>query len=103
MRSLRSMCGVSRKDRFRNSDVGDGCSLKEDVVTRVERGIEQLILKIRTVYSILLRDTMYDRAVCKAMWAPGRVLSRERARAPRKLISVEACRRARTSGLTDDC
>ncbi|GBP46351.1 hypothetical protein EVAR_39729_1 [Eumeta japonica] len=39
MRSLRSMCAVSRKDRRRNSDVIERCGLKEDVVTRVERGI----------------------------------------------------------------
>ncbi|GBP00639.1 hypothetical protein EVAR_76911_1 [Eumeta japonica] len=37
MRSLRSMCGVSRKDRCRNSDIRDWYGLKEDVVTRVER------------------------------------------------------------------
>ncbi|GBP81485.1 hypothetical protein EVAR_86166_1 [Eumeta japonica] len=37
MRSLRSMCGVSWKDRCRNSDVRERCDLKEDVVTRVER------------------------------------------------------------------
>ncbi|GBP86794.1 hypothetical protein EVAR_59240_1 [Eumeta japonica] len=33
--SLRSMCGVSRKDRCRNSDVR--CGLEKDAVTRVER------------------------------------------------------------------
>ncbi|GBP07999.1 hypothetical protein EVAR_78123_1 [Eumeta japonica] len=33
------MCGVSQKDRRRNSDVKERCSLKEDVVTRVEKGI----------------------------------------------------------------
>ncbi|GBP06245.1 hypothetical protein EVAR_3592_1 [Eumeta japonica] len=39
MRSLRSMCGVSRKDRCRNSDVRERCGLKDDVVTRVGRGV----------------------------------------------------------------
>ncbi|GBP46579.1 hypothetical protein EVAR_21735_1 [Eumeta japonica] len=39
IRSLSSMCGVSRKDRCRNSDVRERCGLKEDVVTRVERGM----------------------------------------------------------------
>ncbi|GBP70539.1 hypothetical protein EVAR_47922_1 [Eumeta japonica] len=38
IRSLRSMCGVSRKDRCRKSDVRERCGLQEDVVTRVERG-----------------------------------------------------------------
>ncbi|GBP35741.1 Putative uncharacterized protein FLJ37770 [Eumeta japonica] len=37
MRSLRSMCGVSRKDRCRNSDVRERRGLKEDVVIGVER------------------------------------------------------------------
>ncbi|GBP35201.1 hypothetical protein EVAR_18326_1 [Eumeta japonica] len=39
MRSVRSMCGVSLKDRGRNSDVRERCGLKEDVATRVERGV----------------------------------------------------------------
>ncbi|GBP91684.1 hypothetical protein EVAR_100264_1 [Eumeta japonica] len=39
MRSLRSMCGVSRKDKCKNSDVRERCGLKADVVTRVERGV----------------------------------------------------------------
>ncbi|GBP81895.1 Segmentation polarity homeobox protein engrailed [Eumeta japonica] len=38
IRSLRRMCVVSRKDRCRNSDVSERCGLKEDVVTRAERG-----------------------------------------------------------------
>ncbi|GBP30358.1 hypothetical protein EVAR_18157_1 [Eumeta japonica] len=39
MRSLPSMCGVSRKDRCRNSGDRERCGSKEDVVTRVERGV----------------------------------------------------------------
>ncbi|GBP91058.1 hypothetical protein EVAR_62007_1 [Eumeta japonica] len=31
-------CGVPRKDKCRNSDVRERCDLKEDVVTRAERG-----------------------------------------------------------------
>ncbi|GBP81225.1 hypothetical protein EVAR_55721_1 [Eumeta japonica] len=38
MRSLRSMCKVSRRDRCRNSYVRERCGPKEDVVIRVERG-----------------------------------------------------------------
>ncbi|GBP11099.1 hypothetical protein EVAR_79759_1 [Eumeta japonica] len=37
MRSLRPMCGMSRKDRCKNSDVRQRCGLKEDVVTKAER------------------------------------------------------------------
>ncbi|GBP79902.1 hypothetical protein EVAR_63339_1 [Eumeta japonica] len=37
--SLHSMCGVSQKDRCRNSDIREQCDLKEDVVTRVERSM----------------------------------------------------------------
>ncbi|GBP42315.1 Organic cation transporter protein [Eumeta japonica] len=38
MQSLCSMCGVSRKDIWRNSDIRKRCGLKKDVVMRVERG-----------------------------------------------------------------
>ncbi|GBP36860.1 hypothetical protein EVAR_96107_1 [Eumeta japonica] len=40
MQLLRSLCGVTRKDRCRNSDVRERCDLKEDVVTRAERNTE---------------------------------------------------------------
>ncbi|GBP62830.1 hypothetical protein EVAR_44684_1 [Eumeta japonica] len=39
MRSLHSMCGVSRKDKCRNSDIRKRCGLKEDVVTGVDKCI----------------------------------------------------------------
>ncbi|GBP63068.1 hypothetical protein EVAR_87440_1 [Eumeta japonica] len=38
MRSLHNICRVSRKDRDRNSDVRKRCGMKENIVTRVERG-----------------------------------------------------------------
>ncbi|GBP89573.1 hypothetical protein EVAR_100017_1 [Eumeta japonica] len=38
MQSLSSMYGVSRKDRYRNSDVRDQSGLTEGVVSRIERG-----------------------------------------------------------------
>ncbi|GBP47546.1 Arf-GAP with coiled-coil, ANK repeat and PH domain-containing protein 2 [Eumeta japonica] len=37
MRALRSMCGVSQKDKCKNSDVKQRCGLNVDVVTRVEK------------------------------------------------------------------
>ncbi|GBP77219.1 hypothetical protein EVAR_56955_1 [Eumeta japonica] len=37
-RYLHSMCGVARKVICRKTDVRERCSLKKDVVTRVERG-----------------------------------------------------------------
>ncbi|GBP22916.1 hypothetical protein EVAR_95316_1 [Eumeta japonica] len=39
MRSLRDMCGVSRKDICRDSDVRERSDLKEDVGPRVERSM----------------------------------------------------------------
>ncbi|GBP77690.1 hypothetical protein EVAR_60402_1 [Eumeta japonica] len=39
MRSLRDMCGVSRKDRCRKSGIRERCGLKGGVVTRVERHV----------------------------------------------------------------
>ncbi|GBP29625.1 hypothetical protein EVAR_79174_1 [Eumeta japonica] len=41
MRSLRSTCGVSRRNRCRNNDVRGRRDLKEVVVTRVERGVNE--------------------------------------------------------------
>ncbi|GBP37024.1 hypothetical protein EVAR_31022_1 [Eumeta japonica] len=38
MRSLSNKCGEFLKDTCRNSDVRERCDLKEDVVTRVEKG-----------------------------------------------------------------
>ncbi|GBP55225.1 hypothetical protein EVAR_36808_1 [Eumeta japonica] len=37
MRSLSSTCGVSQKNKCRNSDVRERCGLNKGVVTRVER------------------------------------------------------------------
>ncbi|GBP85668.1 hypothetical protein EVAR_99790_1 [Eumeta japonica] len=39
MRSLPNECGMSFKYRCRNSDARGRCALKEDVVTRAERGM----------------------------------------------------------------
>ncbi|GBP88180.1 hypothetical protein EVAR_99084_1 [Eumeta japonica] len=39
MPSLQSMCGLSGKDRCRNSGVRERCGLKEHAVTRVARGM----------------------------------------------------------------
>uniref|UniRef100_A0A2H1WZZ7 SFRICE_022573 n=1 Tax=Spodoptera frugiperda TaxID=7108 RepID=A0A2H1WZZ7_SPOFR len=39
MRALRSMCGVKLSDRVKNSVVREKCGLKDDVVTRIERGM----------------------------------------------------------------
>lgn len=38
MRSLRSMCGLTLKDRVRNSMIRKHCGLKEDVVTKIDKG-----------------------------------------------------------------
>ena len=39
MRALRSMCGVTLKDRVRNSVIRERCGLKEDIMTRIEKGV----------------------------------------------------------------
>lgn len=39
MRSLRSMCGVKLIDRVRNEIIREECGLKEDIVTRIEKGM----------------------------------------------------------------
>ncbi|GBP63020.1 hypothetical protein EVAR_43768_1 [Eumeta japonica] len=56
MRSLRSVCGVSRKGRCRNSDVSERCGLKEDVVTSMSRwfghleGMNEIRLTTKQIY-----------------------------------------------------
>ncbi|GBP12988.1 hypothetical protein EVAR_79324_1 [Eumeta japonica] len=51
MRSLRSMYyGVSRKGRCRDSDVGERCGLKEDVVTKVESWVSSFFGFMAIVY-----------------------------------------------------
>ncbi|GBP13100.1 hypothetical protein EVAR_93069_1 [Eumeta japonica] len=64
MRSLRSMCGVSHKDRCRNSDVRERCGLKEDVVTRVERAFGQSAFGHRTTGSIALQGSPASAGGC---------------------------------------
>ncbi|GBP50475.1 hypothetical protein EVAR_96712_1 [Eumeta japonica] len=44
MQTSHSMFGVSRKDRYRNSDAKERCDLKEDVVTRVERASQWICI-----------------------------------------------------------
>ncbi|GBP41093.1 General transcription factor 3C polypeptide 2 [Eumeta japonica] len=39
MQSSRNMCGLSLKDRCKNSDVKEQCGLKEDLLTRVEKNV----------------------------------------------------------------
>ena len=39
MRSIRSACGITIADRIRNTIIRDKCGLKEDVVTRIEKGM----------------------------------------------------------------
>ncbi|GBP85517.1 hypothetical protein EVAR_45059_1 [Eumeta japonica] len=45
MRSPGSVCGVSQKDRCRNSDVRQQCGMKEDVVTRVGKRYLAVVLR----------------------------------------------------------
>ncbi|GBP78264.1 hypothetical protein EVAR_66295_1 [Eumeta japonica] len=65
MRSLRSMCGVSQKDKCRDSDVRERCGVKEDVVTGVESDpsnkMWQAQLTVRWEYlGISLRDRIQN-------------------------------------------
>ncbi|XP_049870886.1 uncharacterized protein LOC126370141 [Pectinophora gossypiella] len=39
MRSLRSICGVKLSDRVRNSVIRQRCGVKDDIVTRIEKGM----------------------------------------------------------------
>ncbi|GBP77516.1 hypothetical protein EVAR_98969_1 [Eumeta japonica] len=64
MRSLRSMCGMSHKDRCRNSDVRERCGLKEDVVARAERGMLRWFGHLERVNESRLTKQIYRVNVC---------------------------------------
>ncbi|GBP28475.1 hypothetical protein EVAR_93422_1 [Eumeta japonica] len=57
IRSLRTVCGASRKDISRNSDVKERCGLKEEVVTRVER--VQVTLTRYVFHNLFGRRTVF--------------------------------------------
>ncbi|GBP34521.1 hypothetical protein EVAR_29918_1 [Eumeta japonica] len=64
MRSLRSVCGVSRKDRCRGSGVRGRSGLKEDVVTRVEMGMVRWFGHQETMSDSRLTKQIYRANVC---------------------------------------
>ncbi|GBP72247.1 hypothetical protein EVAR_58013_1 [Eumeta japonica] len=64
MRLLHSTCAVYRKDRWRNSDVGERCALKEDVVTRVERGMLRRFGHLEGMNERRLTKQIYRANVC---------------------------------------
>ncbi|GBP10868.1 hypothetical protein EVAR_5449_1 [Eumeta japonica] len=47
MQFLRNICGVSLKDRCKNSDLRKQCGLKEDIVTRVEKDLTCVYLNVK--------------------------------------------------------
>ncbi|GBP20885.1 hypothetical protein EVAR_80704_1 [Eumeta japonica] len=61
LRFLRSMCGVSLKDKCRNSDVKLRCYLKKDVVTRIKRGMLRWFGHLKRMYESRLKKQI-DRA-----------------------------------------
>ncbi|GBP46324.1 hypothetical protein EVAR_39701_1 [Eumeta japonica] len=72
MRSLHNMSGVSRKDRRRNSDVREQCGLKEDVVTRVERGVLRWFGHLERMNESGLTKQIYRVNVCDEKGRKGR-------------------------------
>ncbi|GBP34950.1 WD repeat-containing protein 13 [Eumeta japonica] len=64
MRSLCIMCGVSRKDRCRNSDVRERCGLKEDVMTRGERGMLRRLSRLERMNESGLTKQTYRANGC---------------------------------------
>ncbi|GBP74482.1 Mariner Mos1 transposase [Eumeta japonica] len=81
---LRSMCGVSRKDRCRNSDVRERCGSKEDVVTRVERGRPKEVITpeiVDKIHEMILDDRrMKVRELAHAVGEHGSITTRQRPR-----------------------
>ncbi|GBP67384.1 hypothetical protein EVAR_43667_1 [Eumeta japonica] len=66
MRSLRSMCGVFRKDRCRNSDVRERCGLKDDVEARVEKDMLQGLSYLENMNESRWTKQIYRANVCDA-------------------------------------
>ncbi|GBP49942.1 hypothetical protein EVAR_37025_1 [Eumeta japonica] len=64
MRSLRGMSGVSRKDRCRNRDARERCGLKEDVVSRVDRGVLRRLGQLERMNESRLTKQVYRANVC---------------------------------------
>ncbi|GBP16084.1 hypothetical protein EVAR_94422_1 [Eumeta japonica] len=58
------MCGGARKDRCRNSDVRERCGLREDVVTRVERGMLRWFSHLERMNESRLTRQIYRADVC---------------------------------------
>ncbi|GBP06466.1 hypothetical protein EVAR_4599_1 [Eumeta japonica] len=72
MRSLRSMCGVSQKERCRYSDVRERCGLKEDVVTITERGMLHWFDYLERMNEDRLTKQIYRVNVCGEKGNKGR-------------------------------
>ncbi|GBP20992.1 hypothetical protein EVAR_9566_1 [Eumeta japonica] len=73
MRSLYSMCGVSRKDKCRNCDDREGgCALMEDVVTKVEKGVLRWFGHLERMNESGLSKQIYRANVCDGKVGKGR-------------------------------
>ncbi|GBP21317.1 hypothetical protein EVAR_11713_1 [Eumeta japonica] len=59
MQFLRSICGVSLKDRCTNSDIRERCGLKEDVATREERDMLRCFRHIEMMNENRLKKQIY--------------------------------------------
>ncbi|GBP21248.1 hypothetical protein EVAR_84375_1 [Eumeta japonica] len=81
MQSPNSMCGESRKDRCRYSDFRKRCGLKEDVATRVERGMLRWSGHLERMNESRLTKQIYRVNVCNGKCEPMGALPRRRNRA----------------------
>ncbi|GBP89015.1 hypothetical protein EVAR_36609_1 [Eumeta japonica] len=89
MRSLRSKCGVSRKDRGRNSEVRERGGLKEDVVTGAERRILRWFGHRERVNEGGLTKQIYRANVCDGKWDNKSTVMRS---SGRSLFTIHAAR-----------
>ncbi|GBP79061.1 hypothetical protein EVAR_58729_1 [Eumeta japonica] len=64
MRSLRSTCGVFRKDKCRKGDVRERCVLKEDAVTTVEKGMLRWFGHLERMNERRIMKQIYRGNVC---------------------------------------
>ncbi|GBP75840.1 hypothetical protein EVAR_53912_1 [Eumeta japonica] len=58
------VCAECRKDRCRNCDVRDLCGLKEDVITKIERGMLRWFGHLKKMNESRLIKQIYRANVC---------------------------------------
>ncbi|CAH0597853.1 unnamed protein product [Chrysodeixis includens] len=63
MRALRSMLGLKLSDRIRNDAIRERCGVKEDIVTRIEKGMLKWFGHVERMNKRRLTKQIYECSV----------------------------------------